>query len=317
MPHPRYCQLKKLLYSLPNERYRDFVNILDAASDKQFNHYIRVLSVTDCRNPVDKLDGRIPGTLARPFTNEVPVPLEEDLRDAEWCELQHRILNLPFELRKTIELALWDIAFRPGKIFPHNQQSFRGKYYSCGKFYDPPIPRLFHALNKKLYTEMRQKYWSDNIWVVGYGESEETMDFLYHVPDVPSKGFEIKLHLELRFSSSDIPLPLDICPSTSDYWKPGALNILPMYRIGVQDFGYWLRQLWANKLAWLLGVKHFIQELTLDLNEAFLPGDEFAAGAEDFSYHQFRYLLPPVLKVRAPTRDVEDQVYKSLEYRQS
>ena len=327
MSEPRYCQLKKLLYSLPDDRYWDFVDALEAASDKQFNHYIRLLSTTHHPNPIDVLDGRTPGTLARPFTNQVPIPVKVEVNEEEWCELQHRILNLPFELRKMIESALWDIAFRPGKIFPHNQQKFGAKYYSCGKFYDPPIPRLFRALNKELYTQMRKRYWSENVWVIGYGDADDTMGFLDHVLILSQTDSGVNLHLELRFSSSDIPKPSNLCPTSSDRWllhyrarmvkssNLDALDILPFYQLGVYNLSYDLRDLWSGKLWRLRKVRYCLDELTLDLNEAFIPGDVFAAGMEDFSYHEFRHLMPPVLKVRSPSKSLEDEIYKELRFR--
>ena len=327
MSEPRCCQLKKLLFNTPNNRYWDFVHTLDRASGKQFNHYIRLLSTIDRPNPVDVLDGRAPGTLARPFTNEVPRHLEVEVNDEELCELQQRIFNLPHELGKMIELALWDNAFRPGKIFPHNQQTFGGRNYSCGKFYDPPIPRLFHALNKELYTQMRKRYWSENVWVIGYGTPKSTMGFIKHVQALSIASPEIKLRLELRFSSNDIPASLNPCPiisNTGQAWlisrkaKPreaDALDILRVYRILVRDSGHDLRDLWFNKLEHTLRVKSFIKELTIDLNEAFVPGDKFAAGTGAFRWHRFTHAMPPMFKVRAPSAELEDEIYSTLRLR--
>ena len=81
-----------------------------------------------------------------------------------------------------------------------------------GKVYPTPVLRLLLALNRTAYSETRSRCWSDNTWVIGYGDEESSMGFLQHEEfldqhtAVPCDG---KLHLELRLSRQDLPRRID------------------------------------------------------------------------------------------------------------
>ena len=318
MAEPRFCQFKKLLFNLPQSRYWDFVDMLDLASDQQFDHYIRILSTTHWPVPTDRVDSRNPGVSGRPPTNQESMPPEGTENETEWLGLQHRIKALPNELRDMIASSLWNIAFQPGKIFPKRQPRYNGRFYSLGKFYDPPIPRLFLALNKDLYPQMRTRYWSGNTWVIGYGHAEDTMGFLDHVPDPESTGLDIKLHLELRLSRDDLPGSSELCPNISNKdimlraqqdgnRKPDMLDILVVYEERLRALIFDLLWLYGCKMRLITKLKN-LEELTLDFNEAFIPGYEL--------FHQrwlpgprFQHGNPSVFRVVAPSKALEEKLH--------
>ena len=318
MAEPRFCQLKKLLFNLPQGRYWDFVDSLDMSSDQQFDHYIRILSTTHWPAPTDRVDSRNPGASGRPLSNQESMPPEAKENITGWLGLQQHIMALPHEIRDMIASSLWNIAFQPGKIFPSHQPRYNGRFYSLGKFYDPPIPRLFLALNKDLYPQMRTKYWSGNTWVIGYGHAEDTMGFLDHVPDPETADLDIKLHLELRLSRDDLPGSSELCPNFSDNdvlsraqqnnnREPDILDILMLYRKRVRTLGYDLLWLYWGKMRLITKLKN-LEELTLDFNEAFLPGYQFFK-RRWLPGPQFQHGNPSVFRIVAPSKALEEEIY--------
>lgn len=328
MPKTSFCRFKKLMFKLPNNRAWTFADALARADYWQFDHYIRVLSATELPWKVEKLQDKRPHTVDRPVTTQVAMSPEVEETEDEWHQLQQRIISLPTELQNMIELSLWDIAFRPGRIFPHRTQTYGG---TGGQPSNLSVTRLFLAMNTELYQLLRTSFWSDNTWVIGYGDAYSTMDFLNHVPyqTLTATGDErfdtefpdiylpqIELHLELRFSSEDMPGAADRCReiTSADLVKssfsrePDILDFIDVYRWNVHCLAHELGDLWREKFDRIFKLR-ILEELTLDFTEAFAPGDEFIGAKFARLWPAFVYGLPPVFNILAPNEDLRRELY--------
>lgn len=319
MPKTRFCRLQKLLFKLPSNRAWTFADALYKASYWQFDHYIKVLSSTELPWKAEKLPNKNLDTIGRHVTTRALIPVEVEESKDEWPALQQRILNLPAELRDMIEESLWDIALRPGQVFPHRTQTFGSMEANPS---NPSLTRLFLAMNKQLYEQLRTRFWSENTWVIGYGKAESTTDFLDHVPYRTSTAFgsdfldkellpEIKLHLTLRFSSEDMPGAADRCReiTSADLVKssfarePDILDFIDVYRWNVHCLANELGDLWHKKFRRIFELD-VLEELTLDFTEAFAPDEEFIGAKFARQWPAFLHGMPPVFTILAPTEDL-------------
>ena len=321
MSKERFCRFKKLMFKLPGRRAEPFADTLERATHCQFDLYIRVLSTTDFPWKGEKPEDEGPDTVDRSVTKQTSMPPELEETGDEWHTLQQHIISLPGELRDMIEESLWEIAFRPGQIFPHRTQAFDSME---GKAYNPSFTRLFLAMDKALYEWIRIRFWSENTWVIGYGDEESTMGFLNHVPIITATGNDltdiefpnvhlprVRLHLELRFSSKDLPGAADHCHEVtsadleyrSPHKEPDILNFLDAYRWNVRFVANQLNFLWSEKFLRIAELAD-LEELKLDFTEAFAPGNEFIGTRFARGWPAFTHGVPPVCYIRAPTDEL-------------
>lgn len=327
MTKERFCRFKKLMIKLPGTKAEPFADILEHVTHCQFDLYIKVLSTTDLPWKGKKHEDGGPDAFDRSVTKQISMPQELEDTGDEWRTLQQHIISLPGELRDMIKDSLWDIAFRPGQIFPHRPQAFDSME---GKAYEAPVTRLFLAMDKALYEWMRIRFWSENTWVIGYGDAESTMRFLNHVPTATTTGNDlsnielpnahlpsVRLHLELRFSSKDLPGAADHCHEISSadlkrhslYRDPDILDFLHAYRWNITRVADRLDYLWLQKFLRVSELDN-LEELTLDFTEAFAPDNEFIGTNSARDWPAFFHGLPPVLDIRAPTDELTQELYE-------
>ncbi len=323
MPDAHVYRLKTLLARLPDDRYLRVVDILENASKCQLNHYLVVCGTTRDFTPADKASSNNGGDIVNNVGEMIrTVPKNEQyipavLSGKEWLELQDRIWKLPAELQMEIEEKLYEAAFCPGKIFPHQFPRANGKFRDEDRFYDPPAPRVFSALNRKTYAKYHREFWSGNTFVIGTGDASSTMGFLSG--DRPDSAAKAIRSIELRFTTKDcgydasLEAILDGTVTPHDVSKKiDMLDMIEEYQAEAPNAANELYRTSFKKLRILAQHQGLeaLSDLTLDFTQAhgldgvFL-GVEFAS---QNALSSFVNGLPPNFTIKAPTDVERDQI---------
>lgn len=316
-------RLKTLLARLPDKRYLKVVDILENARDCQFDHYIAICGATTDVSKVDKGSGShleecmgIPSLTERTFSEDEQHKIVL-CRAKEWPELQDRIWRLPAELQLEIEEKLYEAAFSPGKIFPHEYPSANGRFRHSGRFYDPPAPRLFFALNRHNYAKYHRELWSGNTFVVGPGDWVSSMGFLSGT--LPDSAIKAIVSIELRFATKDCGADAKLEPILDETVEPrrvsknkDMLKLMEEYQEEVCDAETELFSIWSAKLRILARHEGLqaLSDLTLDFTEAHGLDGVYLGGKfcmrRDLT--AFRYGLPATFTIKAPTDEFRDAI---------
>ncbi|KAI4232617.1 MAG: hypothetical protein LQ349_004890 [Xanthoria aureola] len=103
-------------------------------------------------------------------------PASLQATDAGFPRLQELIQSLPLELFDQIRETVYELAFCPGFAFPHRQNS-QGTYEWNGTVYNTILPQLLR-ISKDVRESYQTKIFSENIFVVGPGQTDRTLRFL-------------------------------------------------------------------------------------------------------------------------------------------
>lgn len=238
--------------------------------------------------------------------------------------LYQQCLKLPSELCMMIMNMIFEDAFGPRKVYPH-QESQR----------DQEAGRIFLALNKEMYQQNFELYWSTSTWVIGAGPVSKTMRFM-------SKGFPISRveysrqepcraalniqSMELCFSYEDATDHADWDallqsdqgnPDTKDFqncvWSKNSSHFFRRYP---EQFKAVALKQWQDKFdrVAVLNLRH----LTLDMTKAVVPpaGEYLGLKAVELVI-PFVHGLPADFKILARTQEEEEQMRKIFEAKNS
>ncbi|KAL8647011.1 MAG: hypothetical protein Q9226_006609 [Calogaya cf. arnoldii] len=205
--------------------------------------------------------------------------------DAEYDKLITLMyVKLPQELLDKIKHMLFESAFCPGFVFPHQQSSSTDTILWKGRSYDKVKPQLL-SISKTILAKYERRMWDENTFVIGdmpYDKGN-TIPGEEREPQWPSKR-------------------------ARSWWS--RVDLLdPRSRVERLE-NHLLYHLWVGK-GNLLGLL-VLDEVTLDFTECYGPranwlGDKFA----DFP-PLFMYKRPDVLNVIAPDEEKRELLYRKI-----
>lgn len=317
-------RLKTLLARLPDKRYLEVVDLLENASSCRLGHYLAICVSTTDVSEVDNARGihtdehmGVPSLIERTFSKDEQHKIALH-RAREWSELQDRIWRLPAELQLEIEEKLYEAAFSPGKIFPHQYPTANGRFRHSGRFYDPPAPRVLLALDRRNYAKYYRELWSGNTFIIGPGENFATTCFLSGT--LPDSAIKAIRSIELRFTTKDYdgadarvdPIWGGTVAPRRVYKNEDILDIMRQYQMEADDTETELFIIWFAKLQILARHQGLeaLSDLTLDFTKAYgldgvYLGGKFCARRD---LPIFWYGLPVNFTIKAPTDELKDAI---------
>ena len=259
-------------------------------------------------------------------STDLPKPAVNVQSEVPFDILYQQCLKLPSELCSMIMKMIFEDVFGPRKVYPH-QESQR----------DQEAGRMFLALDKDMYLQYFETYWSTSTWVIGAGPVSKTMRFM-------SKGFPISRvefsrqepcraalniqSMELCFSYEDATDHADWDallqsdqgnPDIKDFencvWSTNARHF---FREHPEQFKAVTLRQWQDKFdrVAVLNLRH----LTLDMTKAMVPPASPGAPAGEYLGLKavellipFVHGLPTDFKIIARTREEEEQMRKIFE----
>lgn len=184
---------------------------------------------------------------------------DESVKPADLPIRQH-VHNLPPELFDKMLQDFLHTALGPRKIYVGIE------YINM---------RVFGALNAAMYAKQRSTFLSESVWVIGQGNYQETTSFLNKMPVSMLKCIK---RIELRLTRQDykhpsldyyFDLPYGTTPSID------RLDCLLNYMRECEKFKYELVSTWLGKIHAVMALKHRLDELVLDVSDAYGPDDDF------------------------------------------
>ena len=247
---------------------------------------------------------------------------------AAYDDFEERMLHIPAEICQMIMNMVFEEAFGPRKVHPHK---------------DLPIMNIFLALDKKLYRNFFEQYWTKNTWVISKGPLQKTMRFMTEKPynesttefslQIPNKAALRIRFAELSFSNADTvnlsewqqlaiqsALPLVVAgPSNPTTTQARGVHSLQAAQreadcqVRAQRYDEIQRQLictWQDKFdrIAMLNLRH----LTLDFTEAFDPRGSYLGVQLVRRLIPFAHGMPDELKILAPTNWLERQTREAF-----
>lgn len=226
--------------------------------------------------PTSKTGSYEPGTSRTQCESDIlsfPPPSDDARKsaDSQLCQLVH---CLPSELFDKVLQNFLHMVFRPRKIYVGVEHLNL---------------HVFGALNRTMYAKYRGMFLSESVWVLGQGNEEETIGFLFMMPI--SLWTSIK-KVEVKFTRHDytdptlerfLTPPRGTAPTTGD-----GLDSLIDYIGESAKAKSQLMRIWLAKLDFVVSLK--LDELVLDFGDAYGPdgefvGRRFANAANSFSAH--------------------------------
>ncbi|KAI4222167.1 MAG: hypothetical protein L6R36_006362 [Xanthoria steineri] len=228
--------------------------------------------------------------------------------DAGFSRLQELIQSLPLELFDQIRETVYELAFCPGFAFPH-QQTSQGTCEWNGTVYNTTRPQLL-CISKAVRERYQTKIFSENIFVVGPGQTHRTLRFL----GVGERRHPLPIRsahasLSYRDLGEDWAEQLPMCdvggapPSEEDWSTIQYLKQQNSWPDRWADQSYpatlaRLKGLWAAKYWRLMQLP--LEELTVDFTECYGGYNEWL-GSYVAKFIRLRSPpAPSILRVIAP-----------------
>ncbi|KAL8672305.1 MAG: hypothetical protein Q9168_003221 [Polycauliona sp. 1 TL-2023] len=103
--------------------------------------------------------------------------------------------KLPQEMKDEVEYWLYEIAFCPGRLYPHHRKGWYEKCCSPRTEENLARPELL-CLSKSIKAKYEKRMWMENVWVINIGHPKipEHGHFILQLPYKASKWIQ-KVHL--------------------------------------------------------------------------------------------------------------------------
>ena len=218
---------------------------------------------------------------------------------------QENMSTLPSEICTIIMDMTLALIFGPGNVHPKADSSL------------PSVKEVFLALDRQLYREYREVYWSRNTWVVGKGPATESMRFMTVSPFFASAAeFSKQRPNEAALNIRRI----ELCFSTEDLRRPPkvrleqieASRLISGSETAKEDETSDKRsesdllQIWQDKFDRIAFLK--LDYLNLDFKKAYALDGAFLGVSAAQRLMPFLYGIPIECKITAPSKALESEI---------
>ncbi|KAL8755381.1 MAG: hypothetical protein Q9199_003674 [Rusavskia elegans] len=232
----------------------------------------------------------------------------------QYDQLVRLLHSLPPELFDEIRDTTLELAICPGHVFPQQHMSDQ-KIYWNGKTRFVARPELLR-LSRVVYKDYWNRYWSENVFVIGAGPAPCTFEWLRKLPSTISQQIR-KIHLAFTVKdlgegwSNIFPQP----PKWEGSNLPGNDRPLPpppatgsveaALRAERRVYEDNLIDIWIWKSRAILALR--MTELTLDLTECYGTTGRWL-GTVVMRMDSFVHGMPSELRIIAPNKFGEELV---------
>ncbi|KAL8728465.1 MAG: hypothetical protein Q9166_005363 [cf. Caloplaca sp. 2 TL-2023] len=227
--------------------------------------------------------------------------------------------KLPQELFDRVADMVFESAFCPGYLFPHQTISKTPHHLLRGDRIDAAEPQLL-CLSKTVLSKYQTRMWSENTWVIGVGEPSDSTNFLQLLP-TGARDFIHKI--DMTFTSNDlgenwVDSPWDLEEITA---MDGEEPSFESHEAWEQYHAKTLRGQLESMIAKLHHIwfeKHYdinllsLTELTLDFSECYGPWGQWLGTDLAESLNPFYHGFPTLLNIIAPDEDKHEEIMKAI-----
>ncbi|KAL8750992.1 MAG: hypothetical protein Q9199_006718 [Rusavskia elegans] len=245
--------------------------------------------------------------------------------DAEYASLVTMMYaKLPQELLDKIVDILFESAFCPGVVFPHQKISSTDTVTWEGRTYDKIKPQLL-SVSKTILAKYQTRMWKENTFVIGSGDASKTTAFLdphndrRHM-DVDYRPIQ-KVYLRFTYKDylqdwmTDMPHDKDniIAEDLEPFHEPRTLRNLwhsiPNIR-SVESVESKLLFIWTEKSWDIINLP--FDEVTLDFTECYGPRGNWLGDKLAMYIPVFIRKLPATLSIVAPDQEKREGVSRKI-----
>ena len=219
-----------------------------------------------------------------------------------WCSFQECMSRLPSEICTMIMDFTLKLIFGPGKIYTKINSPIH------------PIMKMFLALNRTLYHEYREVYWSKNTWVVDQGPANHSMRFMTMAPfsasttefskQIPNEAALRIRRIELSCSTED--LQFSQMAQGKVVHSIDHDGVRQENETNVKGSESDLMQIWQDKFDRIAFLK--LDFLVLDFRMAHALDGNFLGASAAQRMMCFVYGIPKEFHIMAPSKPQEDEI---------
>lgn len=310
-----FC-LRAVLSHLSRDEYAAIVDEFAILSKERFRFVLKVLA----NARFDPLEGKIrwrpeaipasvvdscPSPRRNTLSHEdsLPSPVKNSSQDT--IRFQKRFQSLPRELQFAIGDEFLISAFFPQKLFPVQlPSSWKTRFAACDH-YQPPNLQALRALNQPQYTEYRDMFYSQNVWVIESGLASYALQFLM---DISEENLARIKRIELAFTIQDHDCKKSLFPDilSKNAEFDSSLERLNCVRVKCDEEERLLVDIWWSKFNSISELD--LTHLTLDYREAFNVYGEFIGVEFTNTLPLFERGIPEHLEILAPSRFLVDGI---------
>lgn len=296
-----YAAIVDEFANLSKERFRFVLNILANARFDPLEEKIRWRPEVIPALVVDSSSSLRWNML--PHEDSLSIPVENACQDT--IRLQKGFQSLPRELQCAIEDEFLISAFLPQKLFPVQLPSSWKTTFAACDHYKPPNLQALRALNRPQYTEYRDMFYSQNVWVIESGPASYALQFFM---DLSEENLARIKRIELAFTIQDREcrksLFLDIASGNAKFGS--SIKRLHRARNRCDEEERLLVDIWWSKFSSISDLN--LTHLTLDYHEAFNYYGEFIGVDFTNTLPRFQHGIPEHLEILAPSRFLVDSI---------